>query len=210
MSLCARNCFCSLVRVRAACIGCLHWLSLTSIHTRLHRYVQNTDMRPNFFFFVYQSVASASCTYATSICLVRYTLCVHCLESSTRKSSSHVCRAFALEGRGIWHALSASVTQQIIGPVRARADFRYALDLPSNIPQVCLSKMYSFIQSITDSFTHLFYHLFIYAIYPSIHSLIIRIMSWLGMHSHHKYIAKLELVCVLLDPLHTAGKLLSC
>lgn len=46
------------------------------------------------------------------------------------------CRAFALEGRGIWHALSASVTQQVIGPVRARADFRYALDLPSSIPQV--------------------------------------------------------------------------
>ncbi|KAL3142995.1 hypothetical protein ABBQ38_003276 [Trebouxia sp. C0009 RCD-2024] len=44
-------------------------------------------------------------------------------------------RAFALEGRGIWHALSASITQQVIGPVRARADFRYALDLPSSIPQ---------------------------------------------------------------------------
>ena len=48
----------------------------------------------------------------------------------------HRCRAFALEGRGIWHALSASVTQQVIGPVRAQADFRYALDLPSSIPQV--------------------------------------------------------------------------
>lgn len=47
-----------------------------------------------------------------------------------------LCRAFALEGRGIWHALSASITQQVIGPVRARADFRYALDLPSSIPQV--------------------------------------------------------------------------
>lgn len=45
-------------------------------------------------------------------------------------------RAFTLEGRGIWHALSASITQQVIGPVRARADFRYALDLPSSIPQV--------------------------------------------------------------------------
>lgn len=49
-----------------------------------------------------------------------------------------LCRAFALEGRGIWHALSASITQQVIGPVRARADFRYALDLPSSIPQVSL------------------------------------------------------------------------
>ncbi len=46
------------------------------------------------------------------------------------------CRAFALEGRGIWHALSASVAQQLIGPVRIRADFRFALDLPSSIPQV--------------------------------------------------------------------------
>ena len=100
-----------------------------------------------------------------------------------------MCRAFALEGRGIWHALSASVTQQIIGPVRARADFRYALDLPSHIPQVCF-----FIQSITDSLIYLFYHLVMHAMYPSIHSLIIiRIMFWLGMHSHHK----LGLVCVL-------------
>ena len=47
------------------------------------------------------------------------------------------CRAFALEGRGVWHALSASVTQQVLGPIRARADFRYALDLPTGIPLVC-------------------------------------------------------------------------
>lgn len=78
---------------------------------------------------------------------LQYILCVHCLESSTQQSSGHVCRAFALEGRGIWHALSASVTQQIIGPVRARADFRYALDLPSNIPQASLQ---SFIHSLKD------------------------------------------------------------
>lgn len=51
---------------------------------------------------------------------------------STRSFKS---RAFALEGRGIWHALSASVAQQLIGPVRIRADFRFALDLPSSIPQ---------------------------------------------------------------------------
>ncbi len=43
-------------------------------------------------------------------------------------------RAFAMEGRGSWHALSASVTQQLYGPVRARADFRFALD-PTNVPQ---------------------------------------------------------------------------
>lgn len=43
-------------------------------------------------------------------------------------------RAFALEGRGSWHALSVSLAQQVIGPVRARADFRFALD-PTNVPQ---------------------------------------------------------------------------
>lgn len=43
-------------------------------------------------------------------------------------------RAFALEGRGSWHALSVSLAQQIVGPVRARADFRFALD-PTNVPQ---------------------------------------------------------------------------
>lgn len=43
-------------------------------------------------------------------------------------------RAFALEGRGSWHALSVSLAQQVIGPIRARADFRFALD-PINIPQ---------------------------------------------------------------------------
>lgn len=46
------------------------------------------------------------------------------------------CRAFALEGRGIWHALSASVTQQVIGPIRLRGDMRCALDLPSSVEQV--------------------------------------------------------------------------
>lgn len=55
--------------------------------------------------------------------------------SHTLASTRFKNRAFALEGRGIWHALSASITQQVIGPVRARADFRYALDLPSSIPQ---------------------------------------------------------------------------
>lgn len=37
-------------------------------------------------------------------------------------------RAFALEGRGTWHALSVSLAQQVIGPLRARADVRCALD----------------------------------------------------------------------------------
>ncbi|KAI8105076.1 hypothetical protein M9435_000248 [Picochlorum sp. BPE23] len=43
-------------------------------------------------------------------------------------------RAFALEGKGIWHCCSLSVSQQIFGPVRGRADFRFALD-PTNTPQ---------------------------------------------------------------------------
>lgn len=42
-------------------------------------------------------------------------------------------RAFAIEGRGNWHALSISLAQQIYGPVRARADFRFALD-PTHVP----------------------------------------------------------------------------
>ena len=41
-----------------------------------------------------------------------------------------MCRAFALEGRGIWHALSMSATQQLYGPLRARADLRVALESP--------------------------------------------------------------------------------
>ena len=39
-------------------------------------------------------------------------------------------RAFALEGRGIWHALSVSAAQQVWGPLRARADLRLALESP--------------------------------------------------------------------------------
>ena len=57
-------------------------------------------------------------------------------------SHGMLCRAFALEGRGIWHALSVSVAQQLIGPLRIKADFRFALDLPSSIPQVGRSCMY--------------------------------------------------------------------
>ncbi len=43
-------------------------------------------------------------------------------------------RAFALEGRGIWHALSVSAAQQVYGPVRARADMRFALESPPAAP----------------------------------------------------------------------------
>ncbi|KAK9843446.1 hypothetical protein WJX81_003011 [Elliptochloris bilobata] len=43
-------------------------------------------------------------------------------------------RAFALEGRGIWHALSVSAAQQLVGPLRLRADFRLALEPPAAPP----------------------------------------------------------------------------
>lgn len=38
--------------------------------------------------------------------------------------------AFALEGRNIWHAATLSVAQQLIGPVRVRADMRVSLHVP--------------------------------------------------------------------------------
>lgn len=43
-------------------------------------------------------------------------------------TGSYKHRAFALEGRGTWHALSLGVVQQVVGPVRARVDVRCALD----------------------------------------------------------------------------------
>jgi len=43
-------------------------------------------------------------------------------------------RAFALEGKGIWHSCTISGSQQVFGPVRVKADFRFALD-PTNVPQ---------------------------------------------------------------------------
>lgn len=43
-------------------------------------------------------------------------------------------RAFALEGKGIWHSCTISAAQQLFGPVRIKSDFRFALD-PTNIPQ---------------------------------------------------------------------------
>ncbi len=49
----------------------------------------------------------------------------------------HGCRAGPLEGRGVWHAVSLSAAQQVLGPLRARADARLALHVPGSIPQVC-------------------------------------------------------------------------
>ncbi len=43
-------------------------------------------------------------------------------------------RAFALEGKGVWHCCTISASQQVFGPLRAKADFRFALD-PTNVPQ---------------------------------------------------------------------------
>ena len=42
-------------------------------------------------------------------------------------------RAFALEGKGVWHCCTISAAQQVFGPLRAKADFRFALD-PTNVP----------------------------------------------------------------------------
>lgn len=36
--------------------------------------------------------------------------------------------AFALDESGAWHALTLSASQQLVGPIRARADWRFALD----------------------------------------------------------------------------------
>lgn len=65
----------------------------------------------------------------------RLTLQHKCL----RKLKTHMltCRAGPLEGRGVWHAVSLSVAQQVLGPLRARADARLALHVPGSIPQVC-------------------------------------------------------------------------
>ena len=50
-------------------------------------------------------------------------------------SSGCVRRAFTLEGRGIWHAASISLAQQVWGPLRARLDTRLALDMTSQVIQ---------------------------------------------------------------------------
>jgi hypothetical protein len=36
--------------------------------------------------------------------------------------------AFALEDRCVWNALTLSASQQLVGPVRLRGDWRFALD----------------------------------------------------------------------------------
>ena len=63
--------------------------------------------------------------------------------------------AFALEGRGIWHAASASFAQQVLGPLRVRADYRVALDMPSMVqvrgqqargPYACSRERHVFVQ----------------------------------------------------------------
>lgn len=53
------------------------------------------------------------------------------MRAASALKSSMPLRAFALEGRGIWHALSLSAQQQVYGPVRARADLRVALESPA-------------------------------------------------------------------------------
>lgn len=55
------------------------------------------------------------------------------LESSWIASEVTRCRAFALEGRGIWHAASISLGQQVWGPLRARLDTRLALDVTEQV-----------------------------------------------------------------------------
>jgi hypothetical protein len=44
--------------------------------------------------------------------------------------------AFALDGAGAWHALTLSATQQLLGPVRLRADWRLALDSAEPLPSL--------------------------------------------------------------------------
>lgn len=45
-------------------------------------------------------------------------------------------RAFALEGRNIWHAANLSIAQQLVGPVRGRADLRFSLHVPGGYSPV--------------------------------------------------------------------------
>ena len=52
-----------------------------------------------------------------------------------RDNRQELCRAFALEGTGIWHAATVSLAQQLWGPLRGRLDSRLALDTTA---QVCL------------------------------------------------------------------------
>ena len=50
-----------------------------------------------------------------------------------RRSEGEFCRAFALEGTGIWHAATVSLAQQLWGPLRGRLDSRMALDTTAQV-----------------------------------------------------------------------------
>ena len=50
------------------------------------------------------------------------------------------CRAFALEGSGIWHAATVAVAQQLWGPLRMRLDSRLALDFTAQVQLNIFSK----------------------------------------------------------------------
>jgi hypothetical protein len=47
--------------------------------------------------------------------------------------------AFAIEQKGAWHALTLSAAQQVIGPVRFRGDWRFALDSQAACPKGLMS-----------------------------------------------------------------------
>lgn len=49
--------------------------------------------------------------------------------------SKHKHPAFALDERSVWHALTLSATQQLIGPVRLRGECRFALDSTHACPR---------------------------------------------------------------------------
>lgn len=55
--------------------------------------------------------------------------------STTAAAGRHKHPAFALEERGVWHSLTLSATQQLVGPVRLRADCRLALDSVNPCPR---------------------------------------------------------------------------
>lgn len=48
--------------------------------------------------------------------------------------------AFALDDTGAWHCLTLSATQQLVGPVRLRADWRMALDSSVPLPRAGLPR----------------------------------------------------------------------
>ena len=55
-------------------------------------------------------------------------------------------RAFALEGRGSWHSLSASLAQQVFGPVRATTPSRPNL---SCFDKSCLTALVSCLRFVS-------------------------------------------------------------